>query len=45
MRDIGPHGELERELKRGERALHYHNFALTPLVFCAELASRRNIDL
>ncbi len=45
IRDIGPHGELERELKRGERALHYHNFALTPLVFCAELASRRNIDL
>ncbi|HEX7921297.1 MAG TPA: alginate lyase family protein [Bradyrhizobium sp.] len=45
IRDIGVHGELERELKRGERALHYHNFALTPLVFCAELASRRNIDL
>ncbi|MBR0899386.1 alginate lyase family protein [Bradyrhizobium tropiciagri] len=45
VRDIGPHGELERELKRGERALHYHNFALTPLVFCAELASRRKIDL
>ncbi|MGN1289360.1 MAG: alginate lyase family protein [Bradyrhizobium sp.] len=45
IRDIGPHGELERELKRGERALHYHNFALTPLVFCAELANRRKIDL
>ncbi len=45
IRDIGPHGELQRELKRGERALHYHNFALTPLVFCAELASRRKIDL
>ena len=43
--DIGPHGELQRELKRGERALHYHNFALIPLVFCAELASRRKIDL
>lgn len=45
IRDIGARGELERELKRGERALHYHNFALTPLVFCAELASRRKIDL
>lgn len=45
IRDIGAHGELERELKRGERALHYHNFALIPLVFCAELASRRKIDL
>ncbi|QOZ37146.1 alginate lyase family protein [Bradyrhizobium sp. CCBAU 53421] len=43
--DIGAHGELQRELKRGERALHYHNFALIPLVFCAELASRRKIDL
>ncbi|MCC8956487.1 alginate lyase family protein [Bradyrhizobium sp. Pear77] len=45
IRDIGAHGELERELKRDERALHYHNFALIPLVFCAELASRRKIDL
>ena len=45
IRDIGAHGELERELKRGERALHYHNFALIPLVFCAELASRRKVDL
>ena len=45
IKDIGPHGELERELKRGERALHYHNFALIPLVFSAELASRRKVDL
>jgi poly(beta-D-mannuronate) lyase len=43
--DIGPHGELQRELKRDERALHYHNFALIPLVFSAELASRQKINL
>jgi poly(beta-D-mannuronate) lyase len=43
--DIGAHGELQRELKRGERALHYHNFALIPLVFSAELAQRQHIDL
>lgn len=45
IRDIGPHGELTREIKRGERALHYHNFALIPLVFTAELAYRQGIDL
>lgn len=45
IRDIGPHGELIREIKRGERALHYHNFALIPLIFTAELARRRGIDL
>lgn len=45
IRDIGPHGELQRELKRGDRALHYHTFALLPLVFTAELVRPRNIDL
>jgi len=43
--DIGPHGELVREVKRGNRALHYHTFALIPLVFSAELVQRRHIDL
>jgi poly(beta-D-mannuronate) lyase len=45
IHDIGPHGELQRELKRGDLALHYHDFALLPLVFTAELAQRRGIDL
>ena len=45
IRDIGPNGALEREVRRGERALHYHTFALLPLVFTAELVQRRNIDL
>ncbi|MEB2605718.1 alginate lyase family protein [Burkholderia cenocepacia] len=45
IRDIGPDGSLAREVKRGDRALHDHTFALLPLVFAAELVQRRNIDL
>lgn len=45
IRDIGPDGALAREVKRGNRALHYHTFALIPLVFAAELVQRRKIDL
>ncbi|HEX7913928.1 MAG TPA: alginate lyase family protein [Paraburkholderia sp.] len=45
IRDIGPDGALAREVKRGNRALHYHTFALIPLVFAAELVRQRNIDL
>lgn len=32
-------------MKRGDLALHYHDFALLPLVFTAELAQRRGVDL
>lgn len=45
IRDIGADGSLAREIKRGNRALHYHTFALLPLVFAAELVQRRKIDL
>jgi poly(beta-D-mannuronate) lyase len=45
VHDIQPDGTLIRELKRGDRALHYHNFALIPLVFTAELAEARGVDL
>ena len=45
IKDIQENGTLERELKRGDRALHYHNFALIPLVFTAELAEARHVDL
>lgn len=45
IQDIRPNGTLQRELKRGERALHYHNFSLIPLVFTAELAQARGVDL
>lgn len=38
-------GALPLELERKEHALHYHNFALSPLIFIAELASRQGIDL
>ncbi len=38
-------GVLPLELARKEHALHYHNFALSPLVFIAELAARQGIDL
>ncbi|MGE0767539.1 MAG: alginate lyase family protein [Hyphomicrobiaceae bacterium] len=39
--DIRLDGSLPLELERGERALHYHAFAVTPLVVLAELAARR----
>lgn len=45
IHDIGPDGALEREVKRGNRALHYHTFALIPLVFTAELAQQQHVDL
>lgn len=38
-------GILPLELDRKEHALHYHNFALSPLVFIAEMAARQGIDL
>lgn len=38
-------GVLPLELARKEHALHYHNFALSPLVFIAGLAARQGIDL
>jgi poly(beta-D-mannuronate) lyase len=43
--DIGPNGALEREVKRGDRALHYHTFALIPLVFTAQIALKQHVDL
>jgi poly(beta-D-mannuronate) lyase len=38
-------GTLPLEMKRGRRALHYHFFALTPLVFLAELGEANGLDL
>lgn len=43
-RDIAADGTLPAELSRGQRALHYHVFALTPLVAMAELAASRGED-
>jgi len=42
---IAPDGTLPLEMARGQRALHYHLFALAPLVTMAELASANGDDL
>ena len=42
--DITPEGTLPLELARQGRALHYHVFALEPLVFMAEIAASRGED-
>jgi poly(beta-D-mannuronate) lyase len=42
---IQPDGTLPLEMARGQRALHYHLFALAPLVTMAELALANGDDL
>jgi poly(beta-D-mannuronate) lyase len=42
---IRPDGFLPLELERRALALHYHLFALAPLVMLAELASANGVDL
>ena len=42
---IQPDGTLPLEMRRGQRALHYHLFAIAPLVTMAELASANGDDL
>lgn len=42
--DIQDDGSLPLEMARGQRALHYHDYALTPLVMMAELARLRGQD-
>ena len=44
MRDIGPDGAIAHEMAREMRALHYHDFAVMPLVVLAELAAARGED-
>ena len=44
LRDIAPDGSLPEEMARKGRALHYHGFAVTPLVMMAELAASRGED-
>ena len=43
--DIGPSGVLTRELARAGMALHYHLYALAPLVMLAEFGSYNGVDL
>jgi poly(beta-D-mannuronate) lyase len=42
--DINDDGTLPMEMDRAGMALHYHNYALAPLVFMAELARLRGED-
>jgi poly(beta-D-mannuronate) lyase len=42
---IQPDGTLPLEMARGQRALHYHLYALTPLVFLAEFGEANGTDL
>ena len=45
VNEIGPQGQLPRELARAGMALHYHLYALAPLVMLAELGEANGIDL
>jgi poly(beta-D-mannuronate) lyase len=43
--EIGPDGVLPREMARAGMALHYHLYAIAPLVMIAELGESNGIDL
>lgn len=42
---IQPDGTLPLEMRRGQRALHYHLYALSPLVYLAEFGEDNGLDL
>jgi poly(beta-D-mannuronate) lyase len=42
---IQPDGSLIAEMNRGQMALHYHLYALAPLIMLAELGEANGIDL
>jgi poly(beta-D-mannuronate) lyase len=42
---ITPEGTLPLEMRRGQRALHYHLYAIAPLVYLAEFGKDNSIDL
>ena len=42
---IEPDGSLPLEMKRGQRALHYHLFAAAPLVYLAEFGEDNGLNL
>jgi poly(beta-D-mannuronate) lyase len=43
--EIQPDGSLPLEMKRGQRALHYHLFAAAPLVYLAEFGEDNGLNL
>jgi poly(beta-D-mannuronate) lyase len=45
VRDITPEGTLPREMDRAGRALHYHLYALGPLIMLAEFGEANGEDL
>ena len=42
---IEPDGSLPLEMRRGQRALHYHLYALAPLVYLAEFGEDNGLNL
>jgi len=42
---VEPDGSLPLEMKRGQRALHYHLFAVSPLVYLAEFGEDNGLNL
>lgn len=45
VQQIRPDGTLPLEMARGRRALHYHLYALAPLVMIAEFGEANGVDL
>jgi len=45
VNQIRPDGTLPLEMARGSKALHYHLYALAPLVLLAEFGEANNLDL
>jgi poly(beta-D-mannuronate) lyase len=45
IRAMNEDGSFPLEMGRGERAIHYQNFAILPLVYIAEIAARQGYDL
>ncbi len=45
IRQITPEGTLPEEMRRGQRALHYHLYAASPLAYLAEFGEDNGIDL
>jgi poly(beta-D-mannuronate) lyase len=45
VQQITPEGALPLEMRRGQRALHYHLYAIAPLVYLAEFGEDNGIRL
>ncbi|MFP5207814.1 MAG: alginate lyase family protein [Acidobacteriota bacterium] len=45
IRQITPEGTMPLEMRRGQRALHYHLYAISPLVYLAEFGEDNGINL